>query len=222
MTSKERHTIAIIDDHPLFRRGVRELLDLEQGLDVVGEAGTREEAIKLVRRTEPDLTILDLNMKGCSGVEILSTLKDEDPSRRIVVLTVSDSGKDLTACIQAGADGYFLKDMEPEEFLKSIRRALEGQTVVDASMLAFLTTTLRAKMSSTLEELTHAHRARGRGARPDRQGLHQQGHRPQARHHGGHRQGPREASAQEARLPQPRRGRRLGRTAEDRRMKGDG
>ena len=141
MTSKERHTIAIIDDHPLFRRGVRELLDLEQGLDVVGEAGTREEAIKLVRRTE-----------GCSGVEILSTLKDEDPSRRIVVLTVSDSGKDLTACIQAGADGYFLKDMEPEEFLKSIRRALEGQTVVDASMLAFLTTTLRAKMSSTLEE----------------------------------------------------------------------
>ena len=91
MTSKERHTIAIIDDHPLFRRGVRELLDLEQGLDVVGEAGTREEAIKLVRRTEPDLTILDLNMKGCSGVEILSTLKDEDPSRRIVVLTVSVS-----------------------------------------------------------------------------------------------------------------------------------
>ena len=105
MTSKERHTIAIIDDHPLFRRGVRELLDLEQGLDVVGEAGTREEAIKLVRRTELDLTILDLNMKGCSGVEILSTLKDEDPSRRIVVLTVSDSGKDLTACIQAGSGG---------------------------------------------------------------------------------------------------------------------
>lgn len=127
MTSKERHTIAIIDDHPLFRRGVRELLDLEQGLDVVGEAGTREEAIKLVRRTEPDLTILDLNMKGCSGVEILSTLKDEDPSRRIVVLTVSDSGKDLTACIQAGADGYFLKDMEPEEFLKSIRRRSRGR-----------------------------------------------------------------------------------------------
>ena len=117
----------------------------------MGEAGTREEAIELVRRTEPDLTILDLNMKGSSGVEILSTLKEEDPSRRIVILTVSDSGKDLTACIQAGADGYFLKDMEPEEFLKSVRRTLEGQTVVDASMLAFLTTTLRAKMSSSEE-----------------------------------------------------------------------
>ena len=121
MTAKERYTIAIVDDHPLFRRGVHELLDLEPSVDVVGEAGTREEALELVRRTEPDLTILDLNMKGSSGVEILSTLKEEDPSRRIVILTVSDSGKDLTACIEAGADGYFLKDMEPEEFLMSIR-----------------------------------------------------------------------------------------------------
>ena len=213
MFSKERHTIAIIDDHPLFRRGVRELLDLEPGVDVVGEAGTREEAIELVRRTEPDLTILDLNMKGSSGVEILSTLKEEDPSRRIV-LTVSDSGKDLTACIQAGADGYFLKDMEPEEFLKSVRRTLEGQTVVDASMLAFLTTTLRAKMSSSEESrptLT------GREAEVlDLTGLHEQGHCTQARHYGGHRQGAREAPAQETRLQKPRRGGRLGRSAEER------
>lgn len=151
MTAKERYTIAIVDDHPLFRRGVHELLDLEPSVDVVGEAGTREEALELVRRTEPDLTILDLNMKGSSGVEILSTLKEEDPSRRIVILTMSDSGKDLTACIEAGADGYFLKDMEPEEFLMSIRRTLEGKIVVDASMMAFLTTTLRAKRRSTQE-----------------------------------------------------------------------
>lgn len=152
MTLKEHYTVAIIDDHPLFRRGVHELLDLEPTVEVVGEAGTREEALDLVRRKEPDLTILDLNMKGSSGVEILSTLKEEDPSRRIVILTVSDSGKDLTACIQAGADGYFLKDMEPEQFLKSIRQALEGQIIVDASMMAFLTTSLRAKMRSVVQE----------------------------------------------------------------------
>ena len=151
MTLKEHYTVAIIDDHPLFRRGVHELLDLEPTVEVVGEAGTREEALDLVRRYEPDLTILDLNMKGSSGVEILSTLKEEDPSRRIVILTVSDSGKDLTACIQAGADGYFLKDMEPEQFLKSIRQALEGQIIVDASMMAFLTTSLRAKMRSVVQ-----------------------------------------------------------------------
>lgn len=152
MTLKEHYTVAIIDDHPLFRRGVHELLDLEPTVEVVGEAGTREEALDLVRCYEPDLTILDLNMKGSSGVEILSTLKEEDPSRRIVILTVSDSGKDLTACIQAGADGYFLKDMEPEQFLKSIRQALEGQIIVDASMMAFLTTSLRAKMRSVVQE----------------------------------------------------------------------
>lgn len=152
MTLKEHYTVAIIDDHPLFRRGVHELLDLEPTVEVVGEAGTREEALDLVRRYEPDLTILDLNMKGSSGVEILSTLKEEDPSRRIVILTVSDSGKDMTACIQAGADGYFLKDMEPEQFLKSIRQALEGQIIVDASMMAFLTTSLRAKMRSVVQE----------------------------------------------------------------------
>lgn len=151
MTVKDHYTVVIVDDHPLFRRGVHELLDLEPSIEVVGEAGTREEALDLVRRFEPDLTILDLNMKGSSGVEILSTLKEEDPSRRIVILTVSDSGKDLTACIQAGADGYFLKDMEPEDFLKSIRQTLEGQIIVDASMMAFLTTSLRAKMRSVVQ-----------------------------------------------------------------------
>ena len=152
MTLKEHYTVAIIDDHPLFRRGVHELLDLEPTVEVVGEAGTREEALDLVRLYEPDLTILDLNMKGSSGVEILSTLKEEDPSRRIVILTVCASGKDLTACIQEGADGFFLKDMEPEQFLKSIRQALEGQIIVDASMMAFLTTSLRAKMRSVVQE----------------------------------------------------------------------
>ncbi len=152
MTVKDHYTVVIVDDHPLFRRGVHELLDLEPSIEVVGEAGTREEALDLVRRFEPDLTILDLNMKGSSGVEILSTLKEEDPSRRIVILTVSDSGKDLTACIQAGADGYFLKDMEPEDFLKSIRQTLEGQIIVDASMMAFLTTSLRAKMRSVVQD----------------------------------------------------------------------
>lgn len=152
MTVKDHYTVVIVDDHPLFRRGVHELLDLEPSIEVVGEAGTREEALDLVRRFEPDLTILDLNMKGSSGVEILATLKEEDPSRRIVILTVSDSGKDLTACIQAGADGYFLKDMEPEDFLKSIRQTLEGQIIVDASMMAFLTTSLRAKMRSVVQD----------------------------------------------------------------------
>ncbi|MFU0842359.1 MAG: Two-component system response regulator NarL [Burkholderia sp.] len=141
----KKYSVVIIDDHPLLRKGVRELLSLEPEIEVVGEAGTREEALDLVARTEPDLTILDLNIKGSSGLEILSRLKEEDPSRRVVILTVSNFGRDLTACIQAGADGYLLKDMEPEEFLKSIRQILDGQLIVDQTMVSYLTESLRAK-----------------------------------------------------------------------------
>lgn len=147
MSLKEKYTVVVIDDHPLFRRGVRELLDMEPSIEVVGEAGNRDQAIEMVRQFEPDLTVLDLNIKGSSGLEILTILKDEDPSRRIVILTVSDSGKDLTACIQAGADGYFLKDSDPEQFLSNIRQTLEGRLMVDPSMMVYLTASLRNKAS---------------------------------------------------------------------------
>ncbi len=145
MTTKDTYSIVVIDDHPLFRRGVRELLDMEPSIEVVGEAGNREQALEVVREHEPDLIVLDLNIKGSSGLEILSALKDEDPSRRIVILTVSDSGKDLTACIQAGADGYFLKDSDPDQFLANIRQTLEGRLIVEPSMLVYLTESLRHK-----------------------------------------------------------------------------
>ena len=76
----DRHTVLVVDDHPLFRRGVRELLSLESSIEVVGEAGGRDDALELARKFEPDLIVLDLNIKGSSGVEILTALKDEDPS----------------------------------------------------------------------------------------------------------------------------------------------
>ncbi len=142
---KDIHTVLVVDDHPLFRRGVCELLALEPAIKVVGEAGTREEALSLIARYEPDLTVLDLNIKGSSGVEILTKMKEEDPSRRVVILTVSDSGDDLMACIKAGADGYFLKDMEPERFLESLKETLEGRLIVDQSMVRYLTDLIREK-----------------------------------------------------------------------------
>ena len=112
ITPVEQHTVLVVDDHPLFRRGVCELFSLDPTIRVVGEAGTREEALDLAEKLSPDLIVLDLNMKGSSGVEILTTLKERDPSQRVVILTVSDSGEDFFSCIRAGADGYFLKDME--------------------------------------------------------------------------------------------------------------
>mgnify|MGYP000022961663 FL=1 len=154
ITPVEQHTVLVVDDHPLFRRGVCELFSLDPTIRVVGEAGTREEALDLAEKLSPDLIVLDLNMKGSSGVEILTTLKERDPSQRVVILTVSDSGEDFFACIRAGADGYFLKDMEPEKVLYCVRESLEGRLTVDPAMVRYLTDLLRGKAPKVEETVS--------------------------------------------------------------------
>jgi two-component system, NarL family, nitrate/nitrite response regulator NarL len=138
-----RHTILVVDDHPLFRKGVVQLLALDPGFEVVGEAGDYQSAVRLAAEKEPDLTLLDLNLKGSGGLEILATLKEEDPSRRVVMLTVSDAPEDLMAAIRAGADGYLLKDTEPERLLARVRDALEGRTVISEVLTGALAAALR-------------------------------------------------------------------------------
>jgi two-component system nitrate/nitrite response regulator NarL len=148
-----KHTILVVDDHPLFRKGVMQLLAMEPSFEVVGEAGHFDEAVRVARETEPDLTLLDLNMKGGSGLEILAALKDEDPARRVVMLTVSDAPEDLMAAIRAGADGYLLKDMEPEELLARVREALEGRTVIGEALTNALATALRDEARADKRDL---------------------------------------------------------------------
>jgi two-component system nitrate/nitrite response regulator NarL len=138
-----QQTILVVDDHPLFRKGVRQLLSMAPDIEVVGEAGNRIEAMALVREFEPDLILLDLNLKGESGLDILAALKEEDPSRRVVMLTVSDSPDDLIGAIRAGADGYLLKDMEPEDLLARLREALHGSTVIGEALASRLASALR-------------------------------------------------------------------------------
>jgi two-component system nitrate/nitrite response regulator NarL len=127
-------TVLIVDDHPLFRRGVVQLLALDPAIQVVGEAGDFDSALRMAREMEPDLTLLDLNLKGRDGLQILTALKDEDPSRRVVMLTVSDAQEDLIAAIRAGADGYLLKDTEPETLLERLREVLDGRIVVSEAL----------------------------------------------------------------------------------------
>lgn len=135
-------------------QNVCELFSLDPTIRVVGEAGTREEALDLAEKLSPDLIVLDLNMKGSSGVEILTTLKERDPSQRVVILTVSDSGEDFFSCIRAGADGYFLKDMEPEKVLYCVRESLEGRLTVDPAMVRYLTDLLRGKAPKVEETVS--------------------------------------------------------------------
>jgi two-component system nitrate/nitrite response regulator NarL len=138
-------TVLIVDDHPLFRRGVAQLLAMDPEIQVVGEAADGAGALTLARQHEPDLILLDLNLKNESGIDILGALKEEDPSRRVVMLTVSDAPDDLMQAIRAGADGYLLKDMEPEDLLARLREALTGKTVISDALAGRLAAALRAE-----------------------------------------------------------------------------
>lgn len=139
------YTVLIVDDHPLFRRGVAQLLAMDPQIQVVGEAADRDGALAMARSHEPDLILLDLNLKQDSGIDILAALKEEDASRRVVMLTVSDAPDDLMQAIRVGADGYLLKDMEPEELLSRLREALTGKTVISDALAGRLAAALRSE-----------------------------------------------------------------------------
>ena len=144
MSTHQHRSILIIDDHPLFRKGVGQLLEIESGLDAVSEAQSGEEGIKLAHSLKPSLILLDLNMRrGLSGLQVLKELKQAGSEAAIVVLTMSDLEEDLIAALRLGADGYLLKDMEPEVLLEKIHQALEGEMVLDTTLTAMLTAALR-------------------------------------------------------------------------------
>lgn len=116
----------LVDDHPLMRRGINQLLSFEDDFEVVAEACNGSEAIALAHDIEPDLILLDLNMKGMSGLDTLAALRADESTATIVILTVSDSALDIEAMVKAGADGYLLKDTEPDELVELLRQAATG------------------------------------------------------------------------------------------------
>lgn len=152
MTDKTR--VLIIDDHPLFRRGVSQLLELNQGFELVGEAASGQEGIDLAKQLDPDLILLDLNMKGMSGLETLSTMRDLEIDARIILITVSNAPEDLVAAIRAGSDGYILKDNDPDDILRLIDAAMHGQTAISPELTSLLATALREER--VLEQRNHA------------------------------------------------------------------
>ncbi len=141
----ETTRVLIIDDHPLFRRGVGQLLALAEGFTVVGEAAGGHEGIELAKLHDPDLILLDLNMKGIDGLETLRTLRDMGSDARIILLTVSNAPEDLIAAIRAGADGYILKDNDPDDILTMIANAMQGQTAISPELGSLLATALRGE-----------------------------------------------------------------------------
>lgn len=137
----------VIDDHPLFRKGVADLIGMAPGLLLVGEAADGESGIRVVETTHPDLILLDLNMKGLDGIETLKRLREFDPEVRVVMLTVSDDEEDVVAALRAGADGYLLKDMEPEEILASLERVTQGRLALSDRLVDLIARALREEPS---------------------------------------------------------------------------
>jgi two-component system, NarL family, nitrate/nitrite response regulator NarL len=135
--------VLVIDDHPLFRRGVCQLLELEPGFSVVGEAASGQEGIAQAKLLDPDLILLDLNMKGMNGLETLRTMRDMEIDARIIVLTVSNAPEDLIAAIRAGSDGYILKDNDPGDMLVLIGTVMKGQNGISPELTSLLATALR-------------------------------------------------------------------------------
>ena len=144
--------VLIIDDHPLMRRGIQQLVELEEGFEVVGGAGSGSEGINLALQTSPDLIILDLNMKGLSGLDTLKALRAEDVDARIVILTVSDAKNDIFTLIDAGADGYLLKDTEPDTLLSQLKRIAQGEVILSDSIKNLLLE--RQSSQSPIDSLT--------------------------------------------------------------------
>lgn len=135
--------IVIIDDHPLFRKGVSDLLAMDESMLLVGEAASGEEGLELVKEVNPDLILLDLNMKGMDGLETLRAIKALELDSRVVMLTVSDSESHVVAALRSGADGYLLKDMEPEDILELLRTAASGRLVISDNLTELLARALR-------------------------------------------------------------------------------
>lgn len=143
MSDKESTRLIVIDDHPLFRKGVADLISMDPGLELVGEAASGEEGVTLATQIDPDIILLDMNMKGMDGIETLKAIKAAELDARVIMLTVSDSEEHVIAALRAGADGYLLKDMEPEDILERLAGAARGRLVIDDKLTELLARALR-------------------------------------------------------------------------------
>ncbi|MZI92977.1 response regulator [Vibrio sp. CAIM 722] len=142
----------LVDDHPLMRRGIQQLLSIDPEFEVIAEASSGGEAIALARNDEPDMILLDLNMKGMSGLDTLKALRGDECSATIVILTVSDNAGDIEALIKAGADGYLLKDTEPEQLIELLKDAVTGTKAYSDAVLRYLS--LRRDRRDVFDTLT--------------------------------------------------------------------
>jgi two-component system nitrate/nitrite response regulator NarL len=146
--------VLLVDDHTLFRSGIKSLLQRSDEFEVVDEAGDGLEGIKRARSHKPDVVLLDLHMPGVSGLEAVKVITEELPEVRVLMLTVSEDAQDLMDALRGGACGYLLKNIETDALLDGIRRSANGESIVSPQMTAQLIQGVRSPVkthSGTIE-----------------------------------------------------------------------
>lgn len=134
--------IILIDDHTLFRSGIKALLSRQSDFEVIGEAADGFTGIKLVEQMRPDIVLLDLDMPVMNGRETLAQILSSNPQQTVVMLTVSEDNDDLTECMRIGARGFLLKNINADFLLDSIRKAVDGDNVFSPEMTTRLVQSL--------------------------------------------------------------------------------
>ncbi|MGH3646444.1 MAG: response regulator [Micromonosporaceae bacterium] len=142
--------VLIADDHPIVREGIRAVLHTQPDLKVIGEAATGAEAVELYRDLRPDVVLMDLQMPDPDGAAAIAAIRDDDPDARILVLTTYDTDGDIIRAVDAGANGYLLKDSPREQLFDAIRATARGASALSPAVAARLLVRARASRTDAL------------------------------------------------------------------------
>ncbi len=145
--------VLLIDDHTLFRLGLKNLLE-RSGIDVVGAASTGHEGLDIVHETRPEVILLDMRMPDMDGLSVLKKLRENGVKAPIAMLTTSSEERDLVESLRNGAQGYLLKDMDPEDLVAALQRIVDGETVVTPQLAGILARALSGSNGKSEEEKT--------------------------------------------------------------------
>lgn len=126
--------VLIVDDHPVTREGLRAALDPASDIDIIGEAGTGEEAVDQAEALEPDLIFMDVRMPGMTGTDATKIIRERNPEVKVILFTVDESKDSLADAVEAGVSGYLLKDVSADELVSAARLAMEGKAVIHPAL----------------------------------------------------------------------------------------
>ena len=146
--------VIIVDDHPVVRRGLKQIIAAERDMQVVGDAESAREAISVIRHTPCDAVVLDITLPDASGLDVLSRLKSERPTLPVLIMSIHDEEQYALRVLKSGASGYLMKNSIPEELIKAIRKITSGGKYISPSLAERLASELASPETPLHEKLS--------------------------------------------------------------------